>query len=650
MSVADMSPSRRIAPPKDLDLPGVRGAALRKARLRRRWWRRFFLALPVIAALAAAVYFATPPIREAIKDWQSRRLAHQVFALIDQKKWNEADPKARDAFLLNPSEPEAWRAIARLRCRTGRNAAAFEVWKKVDEEHRLTIEDRRDFAGAALAAGELATAAKQIDQLFAHKGGPALSDILLAGQLAVRRKDAVLAVDYAERVMSDNRAKPHEILSAAILVLSVTTPVSPPHITAWKHIEDLARDPGNAVSLAALVFLASQQSLSPARLTAGNESSTSFALGVPAPQQQLSPSSLTGETSLSLGPGGGVAKQPATTTMGLLEIADALEKHPNARPQHQVLAFQLRVRQDPALADEFVAQAVERFGKGDDETLASLAEWLNSLGRAGKTLELVSLDRAVRNQALFLQHINALAALEHWDEVKEILMSERFALEPSFQHMYLATALSHLGEDTAIANEWQRALEAAANNSDKLLALASYAERNRANDVADAAYIQAIKFAPTNHAAYVGRLHLAMTAGRTAEAQALAAEIVKLWPDDAAARNEDAYLRLLLGASGGAAEAAEREAQVLVAREPWNWAARATLGLAQLRLGKKEDALAVFRNVRATGAEPPGALAVRAAILAVTGYEKGARNDARKLGAEHLLPEERALIAPFLAD
>ncbi len=607
-----MSPSRRIAPPKDLDLPGVRGAALRKARLRRRWWRRFFLALPVIAALAAAVYFATPPIREAIKDWQSRRLAHQVFALIDQKKWNEADPKARDAFLLNPSEPEAWRAIARLRCRTGRNAAAFEVWKKVDEEHRLTIEDRRDFAGAALAAGELATAAKQIDQLFAHKGGPALSDILLAGQLAVRRKDAVLAVDYAERVMSDNRAKPHEILSAAILVLSVTTPVSPPHITAW-----------------ALVFLASQQSLSPARLTAGNESSTSFALGVPAPQQQLSPSSLTGETSLSLGPGGGVAKQPATTTMGLLEIADALEKHPNARPQHQVLAFQLRVRQDPALADEFVAQAVERFGKGDDETLASLAEWLNSLGRAGKTLELVSLDRAVRNQALFLQHINALAALEHWDEVKEILMSERFALEPSFQHMYLATALSHLGEDTAIA---------------------SYAERNRANDVADAAYIQAIKFAPTNHAAYVGRLHLAMTAGRTAEAQALAAEIVKLWPDDAAARNEDAYLRLLLGASGGAAEAAEREAQVLVAREPWNWAARATLGLAQLRLGKKEDALAVFRNVRATGAEPPGALAVRAAILAVTGYEKGARNDARKLGAEHLLPEERALIAPFLAD
>ena len=93
---------------------------------------------------------------------------------------------------------------------------------------------------------------------------------------------------------------------------------------------------------------------------------------------------------------------------------------------------------------------------------------------------------------------------------------------------------------------------------------------------------------------------------------------------------------------------AERQAQVLVGQEPWNWSARATLGLARLRLGKKEDALAVFRKVRATGSEPPGALAVRAAILAVNGYEEGARGDAQKLGAEHLLPEERALISPLL--
>jgi hypothetical protein len=45
-----------------------------------------------------------------------------------------------------------------------------------------------------------------------------------------------------------------------------------------------------------------------------------------------------------------------------------------------------------------------------------------------------------------------------------------------------------------------------------------------------------------------------------------------------------------------------------------------------------------------------GALAVRAAILAVNGCEEGARGDAHYLAAEYLLPEERALIASLLGD
>jgi hypothetical protein len=605
--------SRPTASEDDLDLTPPEERRARRLR------RLLLLALPVVAALAVAVYFAAPPIGGAIKGWQSRRLARQAFGLIERKQWSEADAKARDAYLLRPSEPDAWRAIARLLSRTGQGTAALEWWKKVDETHRLTLEDHRDYAAAALAASELPTAAGQIDQLLGQKGGPAPIDILLAGQLAVRRYDAVLAVDYAERVLADKRTRPYEVLSAAILVLSVTTRESPPHAAAWKRIEDLARDRGNAASLDALVFLANQQSLAPLRA----------------------------DTSLSLGPGKGTG-QPVTT-MGLLEIADALERHPDARPNHQLLALQLHAQHDPVLTDQYVADAVERFGKGDDETLAALAAWLNSVGRAQKTLDLLPLNRAMQRQDLFLQHINALVALDRWGEVKEVLSSERFPVEPVFQHMYLATARTRLGETTAATNEWQRALEAA-NTPEKLLALANYAEQNHVNDIADAAYSAAIKLVPKNRPAYAARLRLALASGHTAAAQAVAAEIVHLWPDDAAAQNEDAYLRLLLGASHSVAEAAERQAQVLVAQEPLNWSARATLGLARLRLGKKKDALAAFRDVRATGSEPPGALAVRALILAENGYEKGARGDAHNLGAAQLLPEERALIAPFLYD
>ena len=609
-------PSRPVANKNDLDLTPPEEIRARRIRL------FVFVGAIATCALGVALYFAAPPIGGAIKAWQSRRLAHQAFALIEQKKWNEANAKARDAYLLRPTEPQAWRAIARLASRRGQGTAVLEWWKKVDEAHRLTIEDRRDYAASALAAGELVVAAPQVDLLLSQKGGSAPLDLLLAAQLAARRQNGVLALDYTERATTDPRAKPNELLAGAVLVLSMTKPNSPPYSKAWESIVKLARDPANPASLDALVFLARQQSRAPSSFP-GEE--TPFSRDVRA------------------------APQPET--MGPLEVADALEKHPDARPSHQLLALGLRAQHNPALASQYVADAVERFGSGDrsgdDETLAALAAWLNGVGRADKTLQVLPLDRALRGRDLFLQHVNALAALERWNEVKEILNSERFPLEPVFQHMYLAVARTRLGETTAATDEWQRALEAA-NTPEKLLAFADYAEQDHVNEVADRAYSEAIRLAPKNRAAYAGRLRVALASDHTTEAQTIAEEIVKIWPDDAAARNQDDYLRLLLGASGDAAEAAERQAQILVAQEPWNWSARATLGLAQLRLGRNADALAVFRKVRATGAEPPGALAVRAAILAINGYEEGARRDAHNLGAEHLLPEERALIAPLL--
>jgi hypothetical protein len=608
-------PSRPVANKHDLDLTPPEERRARRLR------RLLFLAIPVAAAVVAAIYFAAPPIGGAIKAWQSRRLARQAFAMIDQKQWSVANAKARDAYLLRPSEPESWRAIARLASRTGQNTAALEWWKKVDEEHRLTLQDRRDYAAAALVVGELVIAAPQVDFLLSQKGGSAPGDLLLAAQLAARRQDGVLALDYTERATTDPRAKPNELLAGAVLVLSMTKTNSPPYSKAWENIAKLARDSTNPASIDALVFLAQQQSRAPSALP-GEE--TSFSLGA------------------------GAATQ-AATTMGPVQVADALEKHPDARPYHQLLALGLRAQHDPALASQYVADAVEGFRGGDDETLAALAGWLNSVGRADKTLQVLPLDRALRRQDLYLRYVDALAALDRWPEVKELLSRERFPLEPVFQHMYLAIARARLGDATAATNEWQRALEAA-NTPEKLLALAGYAEQNHVNDVADRAYSEAIRLAPKNRGAYAGRLRVALASGHTAEAQTVTTEIVRLWPDDAAARNQDDYLRLLLGASGDAAEAVERQAQILVAQEPLNWSARATLGLARLRLGRNADALAVFRSVRATGAEPPGALAVRAAILGVNGYEEGARGDAHNLGAEHLLPEERALIAPLVGD
>jgi hypothetical protein len=691
-------PSRPVANKEEPDLRPPEEIRARRIKL--------FVLLGGLAAcaLGVAIYFAGPQIGGAIKAWQSRRLAREAFALIDQRKWNEATSKARDAYFLRPTEAQSWRAVARVASRTGQWAAAFDWWKRVDDANQLTLEDRRDFISAALVSGEVTLAAKQVEALLAQRAGPAPIDMVFAGQLAARQSNPVLALDYAERVLADKRAKPNDVLSAATLILSVTSPYSEPYARAWRQIEDVARDPKNPGSLDALALLANEQALPPMSPPAGNQSLSLESTPLPSPTPAAQPSvaggvdpSLTNAVSTKAtglpavaaakeGPPPGISlgsapqptpatqsgdavtldlaptspSTPAGRTMTLKEVANALENHPDGRPSHKLLALEVRARQDPALTDQYVADAVERFGNAArlaqtyqggadlaDETLLALATWLNKIGRPAKTLEVLPEARAIQRQDFLIQYVNALAALQRWTDVKELFLSEHSVVDPMVQHMYLAVAQARLGSATGATNEWQRALQVA-NTPEKLMTLATNAEQNSANDIADAAYSEVIKTAPTNRAAYTGRLRLALAGGKTAQAQTIAAEIAQTWPDDAAARNQDAYLRLLLGASGDAAEAAEREADVLVKKQPFNWLVRATLGLARLRLGKNKEALAAIREPRVTGVEPSGALAVRAAILAANGYEEGARNDARLLGAKPLLPEERALIAPLL--
>jgi len=661
-------PPRPVAKKDDLDLTPPEEIRARRIR------RFVLLGALVVCVLGVVIYFAARPVGGAIKGWQSRRLAREAFALIEQGRWSDANAKARDAYLLRPTEPESWRAIARLASRTNQWPPALEWWKNVDEAHRLTVEDRHDYIAAALAAGEVTLAAQQVQVLMSQRA-PAAIDLVWAAQLASRQSDPVLAVDYAERVLADKRAKALEIASAATLVLSLTSPYSQRYAEAWKQIENVARDPKNPAALGALVLLANEQAVPP--LPAISNSSLSLE-STPAPSPTpAAPPSVTGGVDAGRAPPPTPPTQsgdtvtldlvptspstPAGRTMTLKEVADALENHPDARPSHKLLALEVRARQDPALTDQYVADAVERFGNAArlaqtyqggadlaDETLLALATWLNKIGRPAKTLEVLPEARTIQRQDLFLQYVNALAALQRWSEVKDLFLSEHSVVDPMVQHMYLAVAQARLGSATGATNEWQRALQVA-NTPEKLLTVATNAEQNSAIDIADAAYSEAIKTAPTtNRAAYAGRLRLALAAGKTTQAQTIAAEIAQMWPDDAAARNQDTYLRLLLGASGDAAEAAERDAQVLVAKEPWNWQARATLGLARLRLGRNKEALAAFRGSRVTGVEPPGALAVRAAILAANGYDEGARNDALLLAAKPLLPEERALVAPLL--
>ena len=600
-------------PNPDLDLTPPEE---QRARRLRRW---FLLAGIVVVLLALVGWFEGARARNAIKGWQARRAAEDVFALVEKEDWNAAAEKARDAYQLSPSEPEAWRAIGRYLSRHGEGGPALEWWAKVAHAGRLSLEDRREYAAAALAAGELNIAEQQIDQLLALEGNsPAPGTALLKAQLAVRRMDGVTALETAEPVLNDLRAAPREVLSASLLLIGITAPNSPPNTRAWAKIEELARDPANPLSLDALTLIAQYRQPSAPRA----DDATPFSTLAPPPATA-----------------GGMSPE---------ELATALEKHPRARPLQRLLALQLRARAQPWQADEYVREAIERFSGADEESFKALVTWLNASGRSDAVLRLLPLERASQQRDLYLAYVEALAAQARWTEVKDLLSTDRFPIEPMLQHMYLAAARSKLGEAAGESNEWQRALDEA-NTPEKLFALANYAERQGAIEIADTAYARAIQAAPRLRPAYTARLRLALQRAQTGEAQKIAAEVVRVWPDDTEARQEDAYLRLLLGDVADL-EKAEKEAQTFVAERPADWNARKVLALARLKSGKTVAALQAFSDVRATGSEPRGALAVRAVALHANGWKEGARNDARNLAAENLLPEERALLAQITAE
>src|SRR5205814_3278144 len=86
----------------------------------------------------------------------------------------------------------------------------------------------------------------------------------------------------------------------------------------------------------------------------------------------------------------------------------------------------------------------------------------------------------------------------------------------------------------------------AGGEAGKLLSLADYAEKNGNVDLARTAYDTAAQQSPKLRPAQQGRLRIAQRTGDTKKIHAVLAEMLKIWPNDAAVQNDEGYLRLLL--------------------------------------------------------------------------------------------------------
>jgi tetratricopeptide (TPR) repeat protein len=356
------------------------------------------------------------------------------------------------------------------------------------------------------------------------------------------------------------------------------------------------------------------------------------------------------------------------------QLIESINHHPLAKAPHQLLAADLEISQHRDQRDEIVRRTIKHWKGGNNESLTALAAWLYRNGEQQRLVEAISLDRALQTRELFLQYVDALAALSRWDEIRRIIESERFPLDPVIEHMYLARCFAQQGQENGAENNWQRALEDAAGDLNKLLMLGEYAEKNGAERVATTAFEAAAVTNPKSRQAQQGRLRIAYSARDTKRVHALLQEMLKIWPNDTAIQNDEAYIHLLLiiGGTGSvsftkldnsslspnsslassseaeAVDAIVKLAEKMVRDEPASLPHRTLLALALLKQNRAQDALAVYANLKVpSNAVSASAVAVHASVLASLGRKDEARAEIAKVPSNRLLPEEAMMVLPL---
>ena len=591
------SPQRQTSDEiEDYDLTTPEETARRRRRIKAVIW-----VVPLVL-LGAGVSLGGHPAYRAIRDWQARRTAREAQRAMDAGNWNEAMNKVQDSLALARVEPEVMRTAAVFLTLTGHAHEAIGFWKQVEKARPLTADDERDYSADLLAVDEVEAAAAKLHAVWPQgtEGTPA--DWRLGLQLALRQRQNAEAVALATRLVNAPGTNEQQRLDAAQVLVAATSEET--QKTGWNVVRSLAQGRG-MISLQALLLLARQE----ASVAAAAQKDKSL------PDQ----------------------------TSAVEELASRIDNHPLAKTSQKLLADDLRLTAQPGRRAELVKANVERFGRGDDETLASLGAWLYSQGEYQQVLTLISPERATASRALYLQYLDTLGALGRWQDIKNAIEGQRFTLDPILEQMYLARCLGQLGQAEGSTLHWNAAVQAAGASVDKLLTVGRYAQRNEALGPAEAAFRAAVQASPDSRPAQEALLGLLEAEGHTEAARDTLAGMLKVWPNDTSVRNDVAYLSVLLNQDVTANRDVARE---LVRAEPGSLPHRVTLALAELRLGHALTALDAFGKAPLAVIATQGRyLAVYVAVLrAVGSYDEEVKAALQALGPTRLLPEEQELI------
>ena len=521
-----------------------------------------------------------------LKVHRANRFAAAGNELVNAGKWNDAAVQYRVALQLDPTNYHALVGAARLASRADR-PEAVELWQKVIGLPKCTLQDTEDYADFLIRTNRLALAQKIIDPLL--KNNPDTKTLQLASRYSTKVGETAKALEFAR--IANARAPEDDATRVQLAELLAQSTDSNEQAEARKILWDLAGK-SKAYKQVALEALASAPQLD-------------------AEEQNRLVQELTSLT-------------PRT-------IKDDL------------LAADLRIELHPDDAPKTYGEMIERWQNGRSEDLIQLARWLNIHQQAELVLSSFPLERAFEDNQLLLTRLDAMAILQRWNDIDELLSQNEVTLDPSVIESFRARTAQERNSSLDAEVHWNHAISLAGTDPYKLRFVANFAEQSRATATAMKAYEQLARFPEHADVAYRGIQRVGQRTGETSTQRTAMAKLVARSPEDPNAADQLAYLNLLLDEDVDKNLAVAKR---LVEKYPNRLSYRVTAALGYLRQHNAAAALAQFDAPVPIDWKQalPAWRAVYAAALLSSDRNEEAQKIIATIPSDRLNPEERALI------
>lgn len=560
----------------------------------RRWIRgwRLVLLLLLVGGIVAAV-FGARPLYDELKARRALALADQAGEALDRGQVGEASTLLRQAALMAFDDPRVAARVTLHAARSGDMASVAEIGNRLREGHANT-EEILIFGERSLGAGQLEDARRALAGLPAGLSGrddvrrTALEAGLLQAEGRTGEAQALLRDAIGRMVGPDADAL--RVMLANILL----TTEDPVHREEADTLLEQASLSSGDDGVAALRLLALMRA--------------------------------------GLSPG---AQQALNATV------ERLQAHPASSAADEIFIARLVVGSDRTRADEAVDTLVRRLRERNAtiEERVAAARWLVGLGAHEGVLALIDEEEPSTHAGALMVRIDALSELGRWEECRTVIEANRGGTVPDTIYHLLSARIAQEAGDNEAADRERRLLRQVMQFAElpHVLFAARYAEVCGWKPEAFAAWRILATDSGARPEALRGQLRNLPASTSTAEAVALAEQILALQPDDPSARLSAAYFRLLASREVDSSAALAEE---FLAADPSSVDVRRVAALARLRTGQATAGLDILPDDE----DDPRWRALNAALLHAAGRAREAQEITRTLDERELTPADRELL------